>query len=156
MATVRPHPRLRVIPGGLNETRRSAAAVYGGEGGSSWREAASDRDGGSSWWRTADGLLAGYGLAAVVTMVAVAVGGTRHPGIAAAGLALAMFVAARRMSLPAAIASGGIGWLFYDGFIVGRHGDLVWGHGAGAAWWLLVLVAAAGCGSALAHARHHG
>ena len=53
-----------------------------------------------------------------------------------------------RMTMPAALASGVIGWLFYDGFLIGRHADLVLGRPL-AGWSLLVLVAAALCGSAL-------
>jgi hypothetical protein len=106
-------------------------------------------------WRRAEGSLAGYCVAAAGTAVAVAAGGTRHPVGALAVLALAVVIAAGRMTLTAALASGAICWLFWDGFVIGRHGDLVW-HGPFVAWSLLVLGAAALSGFVLGRMRHRG
>jgi hypothetical protein len=148
MATTHP-PRLRVIPGGLAgplaEPGRRRAAGYGD---SASVETLGELPESPRRWRHAEGPLAGYCVAAAATAVAVLAGGTRHPLVALAVLAFALLVAARRMTLPAALASAGIAWLFYDGFIIGRHAQLVW-DGARGAWWLLVLVAAAVCGSVL-------
>jgi K+-sensing histidine kinase KdpD len=132
MATA--HPRqLRVIPGGLAEAGPRPVLD----------EQTSSRRG-----RAAEGALAGYCVVAAATIAAVAAGGTRHPLVALVVLALAVLAAARKMTLPAGLASGVMAWLFYDGFVIGRHGDLAW-TGAREAWWLLVLVAAAAFGSAL-------
>jgi hypothetical protein len=114
-----------VVPGGPGESRRG--------------------------FRYANGLLAGYCVAAVATAVAVAEGGTRHPVVALAVLAVALLAAGTRMTFPAALASGVMGWLFFDGFVIGRHANLGW-DGVREIWWLLVLVAAAGCGYALGRA----
>jgi len=133
MATA--HSRqLHVIRGGLTEA--APPAVLDDEEERSPRR-----------WPIAEGALAGYAVAAVATIVAVAAGGTRHPLVALAVLAFALLIVARRMTLLAGLASGVTGWLFYDGFIIGRHGDLAWA-GVREAWWLLVLIAAAAFGSA--------
>jgi hypothetical protein len=105
--------------------------------------------------RAPEGLLAGYGAAAVATLAGVALGGTGHPKLALAVLQLAVLVAATKMSLPVALVSAVVAWLFYDGFVIGRHGNLAW-EGASGEWWLLVLVATAACGFALGWARHQG
>ena len=117
--------------------------VHGGPGGS--------RRG----FRHAYGLLTGYCVAAVATAIAVAEGGTRHPVVAIAVLACALLAAGTRMTLPVALASGVIGWLFFDGFVIGRHANLGW-DGGREVWWLLVLVAAAGSGCALGRAYRRG
>ena len=93
-------------------------------------------------WRNAEGALAGYCVVAVATAAAVTAGGTRHPLVALAVLAFALLVAASRMTLPVGLASAIMAWLFYDGFIIGRHADLAWA-GVREAWWLAVLLAAA-------------
>jgi hypothetical protein len=119
------------------------------------RDARGTRDAGRGalWrrWRLSEGALAGYCAAAAATTVAVGAGGTRHPVVALTVLAMAMLAVALRMTLPAALASGVIGWLFYDGFVIGRHAHLVMGGASGplAGWSLLVVVAAALCGSAV-------
>jgi hypothetical protein len=142
MATAHPH-QLRVIPGGLAESGPPPALD---------EEAEPPRR-----WGNAEGTLAGYCVVAAATIAAVAAGGTRHPLVALVVLALAVLAAARRMRLPASLASGVMAWLFYDGFVIGRHGDLAW-TGEREAWWLLVLVAAAACGSVLGRImpRQHG
>jgi hypothetical protein len=105
--------------------------------------------------RVSEGLLAGYGVAAVATLAGVALGGTGHPLLAFAVLELAVLAAATKMPLPAALGSAAVAWLFYDGFVIGRHGHLAW-EGDRGAWWLLVLVAAGACGFALGWARQRG
>ncbi len=130
-------PRLRVIPG---QTRAPAA----GRHGESWRR-----------WRMPEAAAAGYCAAAVATTAAIVAGGTRHPVVALAVLALAALGVALRMTLLAALACGGISWLFYDGFIIGRHAHLVW-KGPLTGWSLLVLAVVALCGSVLGRTWNHG
>src|ERR1700677_4995354 len=74
------------------------------------------------------GLLVGYCGLAVATGLAIAVGGTRRPVVALGVLGLAVLIVAMRMSWPASLGGGALGWLFYDGFFVGRHAHLAW-HG---------------------------
>jgi hypothetical protein len=143
MAMTHP-PRLRVIPGGLGEPGRPTAAPVPDTHSEPPRR-----------WPAPEALLAGYCLVAAATMAAVAVGGTGHPLVVLAVLACALLAAGTRLTLPAALGSGVIAWLYYDGFIIGRHGDLAWG-GTREAWWLLALLGAALCGSALGRVRHHG
>ena len=136
MATA--HSRqLRVIPGGL--------------AGSGPRPVLDDQPPPRPW-RNAEGALAGYCVVAAATTAAVAAGGTRHPVVALVVVALVVLAVARRMTLPTGLASGVMAWLFYDGFVIGRHGDLAW-TGVREVWWLLVLVAAAACGWALGRLR---
>jgi|HubBroStandDraft_6_1064221.scaffolds.fasta_scaffold865930_2 K+-sensing histidine kinase KdpD len=71
-------------------------------------------------------LLSGYCVMAVVTAVAVAAGATRRPGLAVVLLTAAVFVIAVRAAALPALGVAAVGWLFYAGFIVGRHGDLAW------------------------------
>jgi hypothetical protein len=153
MAATHP-PQLRVIPGGadaLAEPRQRRAAD---RGDSTAVEALDGLAESQHRLRHAQAPLAGYCVAAAATAVAVLAGGTRHPLVALAILAFALLVAARRMTPPAALASGGMAWLYYDGFIIGRHAQLVWA-GAQGAWWLLVLVAAAVCGSVIGLCAQH-
>jgi K+-sensing histidine kinase KdpD len=139
MATT--HSRqLRVIRGGLAE--RGPRAVLDEQAESTRR------------WGNAEGMLAGYCVIAAATIAVVAAGGTRHPLVALVVLALALLAATRRMTLPASLACGVMAWLFYDGFVIGRHGDLAWA-GVREAWWLLVLLATAACGTALGHRILH-
>jgi hypothetical protein len=129
-------PQLSLIPGGLSAPQQ-ARKVPAGRPGPSWQR-----------WRLFEGALAGYCGAALATTVAVIAGGTRHPVVALGVAGFAMLALGLRMTLATAVASGVIGWLFYDGFVIGRHADLVLG-GPLAGWSLLALVAAALCGSAL-------
>lgn len=90
-------------------------------------------------------MLTGYCVMAVVTAVAVAAGATRRPGLAIVLLAAAVFVIAAQAPVPAALGVAAIGWLFYAGFIAGRHGDLAWsGTGSIAAIAALAGAALAG------------
>ncbi|GAA1959709.1 hypothetical protein GCM10009838_15070 [Catenulispora subtropica] len=71
----------------------------------------------------------------VATAGLAAIGGTRHVDVdlaAYVGLAAVLGLGARWWAAPTAAF---ILWLFYDGFLVGRHGDLVW-HGAMDGWRL--------------------
>jgi hypothetical protein len=96
-------------------------------------------------WAFATGLLAGYCGLAGATGVAVAIGGTRRPGLALAVLAVAALLLATRTRAAATVSVGVMAWLFYAGFITGRHGDLAW-HGMADAWRLGMLVASAAAG----------
>jgi hypothetical protein len=102
-------------------------------------------------WAFATGLLAGYCGLAAATGVAVAVGGTRRPGLALAILAVAALLLATRTRAAATAGLGVMAWLFYAGFIAGRHGDLAWQsalawHDVAGGWRLGVLVASAEVG----------
>jgi hypothetical protein len=70
------------------------------------------------------GLLAGYCGLTLATGLAIAAGGTRRPAVALGLLGLAVLVVAMRTSWPAALGVGTLGWLFYDGFFIGRHANL--------------------------------
>jgi hypothetical protein len=98
------------------------------------------------------GLLAGYCGLAAATGLAIAAGGTRHPAVAVGLLGVAVLIVAMRTSWAAAPGLGALGWLFYDGFFIGRHAHLAW-HGTGDLRPLGVLLGAAAAGIALAWAR---
>jgi hypothetical protein len=98
------------------------------------------------------GLLAGYCWLAAATGLAVLGGGTRRPAVALGILALAVLIVALRASWLAALGTGALGWLFYDGFFIGRHAQLAW-HGVADLGPLGVLLGAAAGGIALALAR---
>lgn len=104
---------------------------------------------GKPLWSPAAGLVAGYGGLAAATAVGVLAGGTRRPGVALALLAVTAFVLGTRTPAWVAASSGLVGWLFYDGFIAGRHANLAW-HGVVDARRLGLL---AGCAAAGAGAR---
>ena len=96
---------------------------------------------------------------AAATAVAVAAGGTHLPGVALGIVSLAVFAVAIRTTVLVALVTGGMGMLFYAGFISGRHAQLVW-HGAADVRLLCILLGAALCGAtaSLIHARaaHRG
>jgi hypothetical protein len=71
-------------------------------------------------WPASTALLAGYLALAAATAAAVAVGGTHRPGIALGLISATAFAVATRASVPVALATGAMGWLFYAGFITGR------------------------------------
>jgi hypothetical protein len=98
------------------------------------------------------GLLVGYCGLAAATGLAVVAGGTRHPTVALGLLGLAVLVIAVRMSWPGALGVGVLGWLFYDGFFIGRHAQLAW-HGAADLRSLGILLGAAAGGCALSFVR---
>jgi hypothetical protein len=98
------------------------------------------------------GLLAGYCGLAVATGLAIAAGGTRRPVVALCVLGLAVLVIALRTQWPASLGVGALGWLFYDGFFVGRHAQLAW-HGVADLRALGVLLGAAVGGIAISWAR---
>jgi hypothetical protein len=81
-----------------------------------------------------------------VTCVLAATGGTRRLSvdlIAYAALAAAVSVRTRALPIPAVAV---IAWLFYAGFLVGRHGEISW-HGSIDVWRVAVIVGAAYCGA---------
>jgi outer membrane protein assembly factor BamB len=71
------------------------------------------------WQQTVDGN---------VTGIAVAAGGTRRPAMALAILAVAALLLAARATAPAAAGLAVLAWLFYSGFIAGRHANLTPRH----------------------------
>jgi len=97
-------------------------------------------------------LLAGYCGLALATGLAIAAGGTRWPVVALCVLGLAVLVIAVETPWPASLGVGALGWLFYDGFFVGRHAQLAW-HGAADLRALGVLLGAAIGGIAVSWAR---
>lgn len=105
-------------------------------------------------WVASTGLLAAYFASAAATTVAVADGGTHRPGFALGLLALAAFAVGLRATVLVALANDGISWLFYAGFITGRHANLAW-QGTADIRRLGILTGAALCGTAASwlHAR---
>jgi hypothetical protein len=94
------------------------------------------------------GLLIGYCGMAVATGIAVAAGGTRRPAMALAILAVAALLLAARATAPAAAGLAVMAWLFYSGFIAGRHANLTW-QGMDDVWRLAVLAGSAAIGVGL-------
>jgi hypothetical protein len=105
-------------------------------------------------WPASTALLAGYLALAAATAAAVAVGGTHRPGIALGVTSATAFAVATRATVPVALATGAMGWLFYAGFITGRHAQLAW-HGSADIQRLGILLGVAFCGAASTwvHAR---
>jgi hypothetical protein len=99
-------------------------------------------------WALPGSLLAGYGGLAVATGIAVAAGGTRQPGLALAVLAVAALLLATQAKALAVAALGPMAWLFYAGFIAGRHGGLTWG-GTADVWRFGTLTGSAVIGAGL-------
>lgn len=87
-------------------------------------------------------LLLAVGAGVAVTTLLAATGGTRHSDadlVAYVGLAVVIGLGARWW---AAVSGALILWLFYDGFLVGRHGALAW-HGSPDGWRLGIMAAGA-------------
>jgi hypothetical protein len=99
-------------------------------------------------WALPFGLLAGYCGLAAATGIAIAAGGTRRPGMALVILAVAVLLLATRMTALTAAGLGVMAWLFYSGFITGRHGDLTF-YGLDGVWRLVALADSAWTGVAL-------
>jgi hypothetical protein len=99
-------------------------------------------------WALPSSLLAGYGGLAAATAIAAVAGGARRPGLALAIVAAAALLLATRAKAAAAAAIGPMAWLFYAGFITGRHGDLSW-HGLADLWRLAILAGSAAAGAGL-------
>jgi hypothetical protein len=107
-------------------------------------------------WSSPTGMLAGYCALAGATGIAVAVGGTRRPGMALGILAAVTLLVAARSTVWAAAGQSIGAWLFYAGFIAGRHGDLTW-QGTADGWRLGVLAGSAAVGVGLSWlAAQHG
>jgi hypothetical protein len=99
-------------------------------------------------WALPGCLLAGYGGLAVATGIAVAAGGTRRPGMALAILAVAALLLGTRAKALAVAGLGPMAWLFYAGFIAGRHGGLTW-DGMADVWRFGGLTGSAAIGAGL-------
>ncbi len=83
----------------------------------------------------------------------VLAGGTRHPLAALiCYLALTATISAQA-ALPWAVAVGATVWLFYDGFIVGRHAVLAWSTVDGLYLAVLIGVALLACATGYAVRR---
>jgi hypothetical protein len=100
-------------------------------------------------WALPTGLLIGYCGIAAATGIAVAAGGTRRPAMALAILAVAVLLLAARATAPTAAGLAIMAWLFYSGFIAGRHANLTW-QGMDGVWRLAVLAGSAAIGVGLA------
>jgi hypothetical protein len=71
------------------------------------------------------GFALGFLVGIIVTMVAVAAGATGHPIWSVAALAVAVAGVSAVTTPLAAIGSAVVCWALHDGFVLGRHGDLV-------------------------------
>lgn len=107
--------------------------------------------GGGQWWllEAAPQVLAGLGAVAAATAVADAAGAPRHHVTGIVIVAAGVLAASLRLRWPAAAVTAGVGWLFFDGFVIGEHGVLGW-DGSLEWWWLGALAGAAACGRGLA------
>lgn len=99
-------------------------------------------------WPASTALLAAYAGAAATTIVVVLADGTRHPGAALIPYAVLAAGVSVRGPVRATPATAVIAWLFYDGFITGRHAHLAW-HGAADVRRTAILLAAAGAAAML-------
>jgi hypothetical protein len=88
------------------------------------------------------GVAIGFAAMIAVTAATAALGGDRHPALALAGYTAAVALVAAVVPLSDALLTALIGWLFLDGFVIGRGGDLGW-HGTADLVRLGVPVAAA-------------
>jgi hypothetical protein len=83
----------------------------------------------------------------------VLAGGTRHPLVALIGYVALTAAVSAQAALPWAFAVGVTVWLFYDGFITGRHAVLAWSTVDGLYLAVLIGVALLACATGYA-VRH--
>jgi hypothetical protein len=83
----------------------------------------------------------GFAAGIVATTVAVAAGAAGHPGWSVAALAAAVAAVSAVTTLPAAVGTAAVCWFLHDGFVLGRHGDLVFTTASARAAVILVLAA---------------
>ncbi|HKS45693.1 MAG TPA: hypothetical protein VJT49_11385 [Amycolatopsis sp.] len=76
------------------------------------------------------GFALGFVAGIAVTAVAVAAGAAGHPVWSLAALALAVAGVSALTTPLAALATALLAWCLQDGFVVGRHGDLVLAGGS--------------------------
>jgi hypothetical protein len=85
----------------------------------------------------------GFATGTFVMVVAVAAGAAGHPGWSVAALAVAVAAVSAVTTFPAAVATAVVCWFLHDGFVLGRHGDLVFTTASEASAAILVAVAVA-------------
>jgi hypothetical protein len=100
-------------------------------------------------------LVAAYGGGAVAAGLAFVAGGRQHPGLALAPFAVVVLLICARARPRAFPAVAAVAFLFYDGFVTGRSGDLAW-HGSADGWRIAVLLAAGLAGAAVGQAGRRG
>jgi hypothetical protein len=99
-------------------------------------------------WDPAITLLAAFGGAIILTGILAFEGGTRRLDVDLvpfALLAAAVAFRSRAVVVPGVI---GIAWFYYSGFLVNRHGELLW-HGTVDGWRLATIAVGGFCGSLL-------
>lgn len=84
----------------------------------------------------------GFTVAVAVSLVVVAAGGTRHHTAALAAYAVVTAAVAAFTAMTEGVAVAGTAWLFMNGFVVNRSGELRW-DGTADLTRVLVLDAAA-------------
>ncbi|WTW96877.1 hypothetical protein OG216_27510 [Streptomycetaceae bacterium NBC_01309] len=102
------------------------------------------------------GPVIGFAVAVATSLIVVAAGGTRHHVAALAAYAVATAAVCAFVRLAEGVAVAGMAWLFLNGFVVHRAGELRW-DGTADLVRLAVLAAAAFAarGIAVAAARRH-
>jgi hypothetical protein len=93
--------------------------------------------------RSDEACLAGYAASAALTAVLVLGGGTRHLGFGIVAFTVLAAVIGWRSRSATAACTAVIAWMFFDGFLAGRHAELRWHGGADIARLGLLLAAAA-------------
>lgn len=76
----------------------------------------------------------------VVTIIAVAAGATAHPWLGLSALAIVSAAVAAATSLWASLATAAVYWALHAGFVLGRHGALVFDDRSGRAAVVLAAV----------------
>jgi len=89
------------------------------------------------------GFALGFATSIVVTVAVVAAGATAHPVLSLAALAVTVAAVSAVSSPPAAAGTATVAWCLHDGFVLGRHGDLVGVTGSATAAVVLPAVALA-------------
>lgn len=93
----------------------------------------------------------GFLAAIVVTAAAIAAHGTAHPAWTVTALAVTTLVIATLATLRASLLTAVFCWALYDGFVLGREGQLALSADALPAALVLVAVAVAGVPVRLAY-----
>ncbi|GEM_PF-4493179 len=100
-------------------------------------------------------LVAAYAGGAIAAGLAVVAGGRHHPDPALAPFVVVVLLICARARARAFPAVAVVVFLFYDGFVTGRLGDLAW-HGPADGWRLAVLLMAGLAGAVAGQAGRLG